>query len=65
MLPLMVVHLSEPVELSLLQSQCQGYGVRSVPFESPMHPFVASVLLRPAGLNALAHDTHLHPMHQS
>jgi hypothetical protein len=54
--PLVVEHLPESVELSLLQSQSESYGVRCVLFESPMHPFVAAVLLWSAGLNALMHD---------
>jgi hypothetical protein len=41
----MIEHLPEAVELSLLQSKCEGYWVRCVLFESPMHSFVSSVLL--------------------
>src|SRR5271155_2161195 len=53
--PLVIEHLPETVELSLLQPQGEGYWVRRVFFKRSVHPFMASVLLRLAGLNALMH----------
>src|SRR5258708_23637386 len=53
-----VEHLRERVKLSQLQSQCE---VHYVLFESPDASVVTSVLLRPAWMNTLMQNTHLHP----
>ena len=57
--PLVVVFVSEMVEGGLLGPQ-RGHW-RELLLESEMHPLVASVLLRLAGLDALVADAELEP----
>src|ERR1035437_2644159 len=59
--PFVVEHLPELIELLLLKPQRERWRLCRVLFESAVHPLMASVLLRPAWLNALMHDAHLHP----
>ncbi len=58
---LVVEHVAKVVEAALLCAKgCRG-RFRSVLLQCAMHPFMATVLLRSASLNALMHDPELHP----
>src|ERR1039457_1762409 len=59
--PLVVEHLPELIKLLLLKPQRECWRLCRVLFEGAVHSLMASVLLRPAWLNALMHDAHLHP----
>jgi len=57
----MVEHVSELIESLLLQPQRRRRRIRSIRFEGPVHSLVTSILLWPPWLDALMHDSHLHP----
>ena len=58
---LVIEDLSKPVELHLLEPQCQSRRPSCFFLEGPMHSFVTTVLLRTPRLNTFVNDFRLHP----
>jgi hypothetical protein len=53
--------ISKVIESALLCSKGWRRRLRRVFLQRPMHSLMATVLLRSACLNALMHDSELHP----
>jgi len=58
---LVVEHVVKVIEPALLSAKGCRRRFRRVLLQRAMHPLMATVLLRPARLNALMHDPELHP----
>ena len=56
---LIVEHVTKTIEAALLCTKGCRRRLRRVLLERPMHPLVATVLLRSAGLYPLMHDPKL------
>ena len=58
---LIVEYVAKSIEAALLCAKRCRRRFRRVLLQCAMHPLMATVLLRPARLDALMHDPELHP----